>query len=538
MEEKPVLLVEDLQLSLGPEAAPLLRGLSFQLETGRTLGLVGPSGSGKSLTALGLMGLLPKAASLDAKQICLHLEKGSSVDLKGLDAKGWRKLRGREISMIFQEPASALNPVWSCGWQLAEMWRVHAGLGRKEARARSLALLAELGFEAPEKAFRAYPHQLSGGQQQRVLLAMAVACQPRLLICDEPTTGLDVITQQEILRLLQHWQAKTGMALLFISHDLGVMAEIADEVVWLENGRATAAVPTPQLLASRAQVKPLAKDLPSPASASLPLLRVENLEVRLTRPRRLWRKPVHTQAVAGVSFSLARGERLGLVGVSGSGKTTLAKAILGLVPTQAGRIQLAGALLQHPADWRAYRQKLQYVPQHPLEALNPRMSLEATLSEVLRQHRRELNPAQLLAEVGLSAAFLRRKPHELSGGEAQRACIARALAPQPQLLICDEPVAALDAFAQEKILALLRDLQQKLGLSLLFISHDLSLVSQLCTRACVMQAGKLVAVGSIDALQASPDPYTQALWAAVPQADPARAEARRQARLALREERG
>jgi peptide/nickel transport system ATP-binding protein len=545
------------------EAVHAVDGVDFVLHRGRVLGLVGESGSGKSLTALSVLQLLPEGAELGADSSVAFLGR----QLTTLAHRELRALRGADLAMVFQEPMSALNPVMTVGAQIAEVLRVHRGLSRAEARARALALLQEVAIPEPERRLDNFPHELSGGQKQRVMIAMALACDPALLVADEPTTALDVTVQRQILDLLLRLRAERQMAVLFISHDLGVIAEIADEVAVMHRGRVVEHAEVRALFASpkhpytrgliacrpRAgapwRLLPTIDDFlaspegrldpareaalregpprPAPSIGATPLLEVRRLSVRFPTARDWLGRPKRWfQAVDDVSFQIARGETVGLVGESGCGKTTLGRAILQLVAAQSGEVRFDG----RPLDPRetAWRREAQIVFQDPFAALNPRQRVGDAILEPLEVHEigppsgREARVLALLDEVGLSPAHRERYPHELSGGQRQRACIARALSVEPRFLVCDEAVSALDVSVQAQVLNLLKTLQAKRGLTYLFISHDLAVVRFMADRVMVMQAGRIVEEGASEAIYHAPrHPYTQALLAAVPRGDPA-----------------
>ncbi len=578
-----VLGVEQLTVTLpqGSEAVAVVDQVSFQLPAGGTLGIVGESGSGKTMTALALMGLQPGSASVSG-HAWLTPATLPSVDLIHLSAGQQRRYRGREMALVFQEPSAALNPVYSCGYQLQETIRAHESISRSEAWQRCHQLFAEVQL-SPQLLSR-YPHQLSGGQQQRVAIALAIACNPSLLIADEPTTALDVTVQAEILRLLRRLQEQRSMALIFITHDLGVVAEIADQVLVMYQGKPVEQGPvqrlfqSPQhpytqgLLACRPVldrrlrrlptveefVKAVAtssqQNLPSPLGGIQPIqakLRLEELtrsevEERLQhlreQPPLLQVRHLSTvfpirqgplqhpvgeiRAVDNVSFDLYPGETLGLVGESGSGKSTLGRTLLRLVQAQSGEIIYDGddLLGLRPERLRRLRRELQLIFQDPFSSLDPRMTVGETVMEPMilhglgknRQERRQ-RAEELFQKVGLDPNWLQRLPHEFSGGQRQRICIARALAAQPRLIICDEPVSSLDVSVQAQVLNLLKQLQTDLQLSYLFISHDLSVVKFMSDRMMVMRQGRIEEMAAADQIYSSPQTdYTRQLIAAIP----------------------
>jgi peptide/nickel transport system ATP-binding protein len=555
--------VRQLEVQFGGQRA--VRGLDFSIAPGETLALVGESGCGKSSTALALMRLLPAEASVGG-QILFE-----GRDLASLPAPALRALRGKAVSMIFQEPMTSLNPVLTIGYQLIEVLRQHQGLSAAAARARALELLELVRIPEPQRRIDDYPHALSGGQRQRVMIAIAVANRPRLLIADEPTTALDVTIQAQILELLDSLRREFAMALLLITHDLGVVGQWADRVAVMHDGLIVEQGPAAQLFTapqhpytrgllgaslglagdqhyrsqrlpeigsaldpvSGARLFTLDRGRPAPASASAfvsaslepaahPLLQLQDLQVRYPGAR----GPV--QAVDGVSFDIAAGETVGLVGESGCGKSTLGKAILRLVDASAGRILFDGSDVTRldGKKLRPFRRQVQMVFQDPYASLNPRHSVAAILDAALRVHgvdtrqERERRARRIIDQVGLPATALGRYPHEFSGGQRQRIGIARALVLEPALLVCDEPVSALDVSIQAQVLNLLVDLKRELGLSYLFISHDLSVVRYIADRVLVMNGGRIVESGDHRSIWRAPaHPYTRSLIAAVPAPD-------------------
>jgi peptide/nickel transport system ATP-binding protein len=550
MSATPLLDVRALEVHFGRHQA--VRGLDLSVAAGETLALVGESGCGKSSTALALMRLLPAEARLGGRILF------EGRDLATLPAPQLRALRGNAVSMIFQEPMTSLNPVLTIGDQIVEVLRLHQGLSHHAARLRAIELL-EL-VRIPARRFDDYPHALSGGQRQRVMIAMAVACRPRLLIADEPTTALDVTIQAQILELLDTLRREFSMGLLLITHDLGVVGRWADRVAVMhggaivEQGTAERIFTAPRHPYTRgllgaslsldgeqhyrsARLPEIASELdpgsgarvftlrrgqtPAPSSAAHDgvLLRVEDLQVRYPSSQD------RAAAVDGVSFDIARGETVGLVGESGCGKSTLSKAVLRLLEPAGGRILFDGADLTHLAErrLRPFRRRMQMVFQDPYASLNPRHSVAAILDAALRVHgvssreERERRARRIVDRVGLPAGTLQRYPHEFSGGQRQRIGIARALVLEPELLVCDEPVSALDVSIQAQVLNLLVDLKRELGLSYLFISHDLSVVRYIADRVLVMNGGKIVESGDHHGIWRAPaHPYTQSLIAAVP----------------------
>jgi len=529
MDELPLLRVEDLAVDfrLGQRVIKAVRGVSFDIEKGRTVALVGQSGSGKSVTALSILRLLdyPPASHPSGRV----LFKGE--DLLAADAPRLRGVRGNAISMIFQEPMSSLNPLHTVERQISESLFLHRGLGRAAARKRTVELLGEVGIPDPENRLADFPHQLSGGQRQRVMIAMALANEPELLIADEPTTALDVTVQAQILELLKALQRRRGMAILFITHDLGVVRRMADVTHVMTEGRIVEHGPTADLLASprhpytQALLAAEPSGAPPPADPTAPtVIEAQDLKVWFPVKRGLLRRVVrHIKAVDGVTLAVRRGETLGVVGESGSGKTTLGRALLRLVGSE-GRI----AYLGRPIDglsWRAMRplrRDLQIVFQDPYGSLSPRMSVAEVIAEGLGVHQRQLTPrerdarvAQALSEVGLDPAEGQRYPHEFSGGQRQRIALARALVLEPSLIVLDEPTSALDMSVQAQVVDLLRAVQARRGLTYVFISHDLRVVRALANQIVVMKDGKVVEAGPAADIFAHPaTPYTRALLAA------------------------
>lgn len=535
----------------GAGQAPLVSGLSFHLDQGMTLAIVGESGSGKTLTALSLAGLLPE--SLEARGSLRLRQPEGWVNLDGrplLDPL-WRRLRGKEIGMVFQEPMTALNPVHTLGRQLMESIAVHQPGG--QAREQALYWMEKVQLPDPERLFHRYPHQVSGGQKQRLMMAMALCHRPRLLIADEPTTALDVTIQKEIMTLMGTLAEELGTAILFITHDLGLAADRADQVLLLYRGKALARGSAEQLLvrgehdyARRlldARPSPEKKGRPLPAEGEEepgaawplpdlsprgePLVRVRNLKIEYGGSSPSWgRQRPGFRAVDGVDLEIFPSEILGLVGESGSGKSSMGRALLGMTPVQEGQIWFMGKEISRwgARQWKPYRSRIQMVFQDPYSSLNPRRSVRQTLEEPLMLHRKKLGSAEreaalirLLDEVGLPASALKKYPHEFSGGQRQRLAIARALAPEPQLLICDEAVSALDLRVQAQILNLLSALRAEKGLAMLFISHDLSVVQYLSDRVMVLHQGRAVEVQEARALFLRPrHPYTKKLISAMP----------------------
>jgi peptide/nickel transport system ATP-binding protein len=533
-----VLTVEDLTVSVRTEAGlrPLVSNLSFSVRRGETLAIAGESGSGKSITSLAIMGLLPPpAVRITAGRIAL-----GATDLTALPEAALRRIRGDRIAMIFQEPMSSLNPVLTIGTQLTEAIRAHQDMPRAEARTRAVAALASVRLSEPERRMAQFPHELSGGMRQRVMIAMALALRPEVLIADEPTTALDVTVQREVLDLLRDLQRDLGTAIILITHDMGVVAEMADRVIVMKSGRMVEEAPVARLFAAPAA--PYTRDLlaavprmgtsadraaPAPAP---PVAQLTDVVVRFPlKSGLLGRVSGHVNAVEHVSFDIRKGETFSLVGESGCGKSTIAKAIVGLVP-HAGRIEVGGQALDglDSAGQKAQRRRVQMVFQDPMAALNPRMRVGDLIAEPLLIHNigtpdsRRADAADLMRCVGLSKDQLDRYPHEFSGGQRQRICIARALALKPDLIIADESVSALDVSVQARVLALLRELQQEMGMAYLFISHDMAVVDTISDRVAVMYLGQIVEMGSRAQVFSNPQhPYTRRLIDAVPVPDPA-----------------
>ncbi|MDW4499259.1 dipeptide ABC transporter ATP-binding protein [Sulfitobacter sp. D35] len=520
-----LLSVRDLGVSI--HKLPILRDVSLDVGPGEIVAITGESGSGKSMTALAVMGLLPRGASA-AGTIALD-----GRDLLDLDEPALCTLRGNQIGMVFQEPMTALNPVRTIGDQVAETILIHERVPRRTTLARAAEVLERVGLPPDRFPLSRYPHELSGGQRQRVVIAMAIALRPRLLIADEPTTALDVTTQAQILDLLKGLAREFEMGLLMITHDLAVVSDMAHRIVVMRNGEVVEQGPTQELL--REMRHPYTRmlfeasahrvDLP-PAPPPAPLLEVENVsrDYRLPR-RRLFADPGHFRAVNDVSFTIRRGERLGLVGESGCGKSTLTRAILGLEPIQAGQIRLDGMpVFDHGRPNLAVRRRMQVVFQDPYGSFNPRHRVERLITEPFhlmpdppRGPKRAEAVAEALTAVGLSPRDATRYIHEFSGGQRQRIAIARALIIRPELILLDEAVSALDVSVRAQILDLLADLCRAYDLTYLFISHDLSVVRSVTDRVLVMQSGEIVEHGETERVFTDPQhPYTRKLIAAAP----------------------
>ena len=559
---QPIAEFQNLRVTFQTKAGEVIgvEDLSFQINPGETVCVVGESGSGKSVSALSMMRLVEfGGGALAGGQLRLRPEKGGQLDVVNAQPATMRKVRGNDIGMIFQEPMTALNPVFTIERQLVEGLKLHLQLGQVAARARALELMKQVRIPEPERRLKQYPHELSGGMRQRVVIAMALACRPRLLIADEPTTALDVTIQAEILSLIDRLKQETGAAVMFITHDMAVVAQMADRVVVMYRGRKVeegpvdqifqapqheytkallAAVPRlgdmrgtsyPQplpLLGAKAQaVEPI-------IGSDAPLLKVKNLVTRFDVSVGFFRRTVaRVHAVEDVSFTLQKGRTLSLVGESGCGKSTVGRSLLRLVEPHSGEVEIDGEILgdMSAADLRRARAKMQMVFQDPFASLNPQMTLMAQVAEPLRSFGTHKGAAlqnrvsELFDQVELPRSFLGRYPHELSGGQRQRVAIARALALNPQLIVADEAVSALDVSVQAQVLNLMMGLQANLGLSFLFISHDMAVVERVSHDAAVMYLGRIVEIGPRQKVFETPQhPYTKALMKAVPIADPAK----------------
>lgn len=532
-----LLQVRDLQVAFGGKT--VVQGVNFELADGEKLALVGESGSGKTVTALSLLRLLPDAQVHGRAHFSSAAGKGSEAprDLLALSERQLRGVRGKEVAMIFQEPMTALNPLFPVGDQIAEVLQLHEALSPAAAREAAVQLLAETGIPDPQRRANAFPHQLSGGQRQRAMIAMALACKPRLLLADEPTTALDVTLRVQILDLLDVLASKHGMAVLMITHDLNLVKRFADRVAVMEQGRiveqgrvaevfgAPQHAYTRKLIDSRPARDPAGLPL---QATQLPVVQAQGLRVvyPVARPGiRGWFSKGEFVAVQGADLKVHPGETLGIVGESGSGKSTLALAVLGLLP-HAGRLQVDGRAWTGGSANRALRRFIQVVFQDPFSSLSPRMTVEEIVGEGLavhdgamdEAHRRE-QVVQVLAEVGLTEqqfpGLLGRYPHEFSGGQRQRIAIARALIVRPQLLVLDEPTSALDVTIQKQVLALLQRLQRERGLSYLLITHDVEVIRAMAHSVMVMKDGAVLEAGAVDSVLDSPqDPYTRKLVAA------------------------
>jgi peptide/nickel transport system ATP-binding protein len=525
----PILSVDNLTLALPPGADRrfAVENASFALHAGQILCVVGESGSGKSMCASALMGLLPAAVRPAGGRIVFE-----GRDLLTLPDSAWREIRGQRIAMIFQEPMTALNPVIRIGDQIAEAFEAHDRLTVAERLARTLTLAEEVGLPDPERIVRSYPHQLSGGQRQRAMIAMALALEPSILVADEPTTALDVTTQAQILLLIRDIQQRRGMAVLFITHDFGVVSDIADRVAVMEKGIVVEQGPvadvldrpqhsyTRRLLAAVPNLTPPQR--PSLDGAPTGFSARGLFKTYRGRGSAATRRDV--AAVKGVSFDIRRGETLGLVGESGSGKSTVGRLVIRLTDPDAGSVRIGELDFtgMRGAQLRDARKHVQMVFQDPFASLNPRRRVDQIIADGPIAHgmpaaRAFARADELLALVGLEPSAARRYPHEFSGGQRQRIGIARALALEPDVLVADEPVSALDVSVQAQVLHLLEDLKSRLRLSMLFITHDLNVAAQVCDRIAVMRQGELVELKPTAELLGHPEhPYTQALLAAIP----------------------
>jgi microcin C transport system ATP-binding protein len=525
----PLLSVRDLSVAFGRGDRHVLAvdRVSFDIRKGETLALVGESGSGKSATALSIMRLLPYPSAWHPSGAVMF--KGQ--DLMRLRESEIRRVRGDDITIVFQEPMTSLNPLHTIEKQIGEILLLHAGLVGAKARARTIELLAQVGIRDPESRLQSYPHQLSGGQRQRVMIAMALANEPDLLIADEPTTALDVTVQAQILKLLKELQSRLGMAILFITHDLGIVRKVADRVCVMKDGKIVeageveAVFSAPQHPYTRELIAAEPKGNPAPLNPQGDvMIRTDDLKVWFPIKRGVLRKVAgHIKAVDGVSIEVRRGETLGIVGESGSGKTTLGLAILRLISSD-GPIVFMGNKLQGLKfkEMRPYRRNMQIVFQDPYGSLSPRMSIADIIEEGLPIHQphlsrpqREERVVRALVEVGLDPQTRFRYPHEFSGGQRQRIAVARAVVLEPTFVVLDEPTSALDMLIQAQIVDLLRDLQQRKNLTYMFISHDLKVVAALASKLIVMRNGKVVEEGPSAEIFARPQsPYTRALFSA------------------------
>ena len=563
---KPLLQIQDLSVTFNTDGklVQAVDQLSFDINKGQTIGLVGESGSGKSVTALSILGLIPQPPGKITNGQIVFEEQ----DLLSMPERELRHIRGNDISMVFQEPMTSLNPVFRVGYQISEVLRLHKKLSKKQAMQRTVELLDWVGIPEPQRRVRAYPHELSGGQKQRVMIAMAIACEPKLLICDEPTTALDVTIQKQVLELLQQLQKDLDMSMLFITHDLAVIADLADEVVVMYRSQKVEQAETaaifeharhpyskgllacrPQLhdnprrlltvadfmaangeeiTPSNEQIQPQQK---ADKSNNPVLLQVNDLKTHFPiKSGLLGRTKDHVKAVDGVSFTVNKGETLGLVGESGCGKTTLGRTLLRLQAATSGSVSYDGieVFQQSAQQMRALRSRMQIIFQDPYASLNPRMTIGQAIMEPLKIHRPDDKQSQrwervveLIKQVDLNPDQLNRFPHEFSGGQRQRISIARALAVDPEFIVCDESVSALDVSVQAQVLNLLLDLQEQRDLTYIFISHDLSVVNFLADRVGVMNQGQIVELNTAEEIYRNPqNPYTQKLLDAIPKGEP------------------
>ncbi|MCZ8314007.1 ABC transporter ATP-binding protein [Phreatobacter sp.] len=529
MAASPVLTVEALSVRLpkGADRPHAMKDVSFAIASGEILCVVGESGSGKSMTANAVMRLLPGGVDIDGGAVLFD-----GRDLTRLTDAEMRAVRGAGIAMIFQEPMTALNPLRAIGDQIGEMFGIHTGLSKSEIAARVLALLEEVRIPDPKLAARAYPHELSGGQRQRAMIAMALALDPKVLIADEPTTALDVTTQAQILSLIKDLQRRKGTAVLFITHDFGVVAEIADRVAVMQHGLVVEQGPADEVLNNPqhaytkqliAAVPPLKAPPPRPIGTE-PILTIDHVSKTFRTGGFLGRGVRVTHAVKDVTLTLPKGATLGIVGESGSGKSTLARCIIRLIDPDTGSLVLNGRDLASLSreEMRQETRHIQMVFQDPFASLNPRRKAGELVAQGPIVHGMDRKAAlarakELFGLVGLDPASTDRYPHEFSGGQRQRIGLARALALEPEVLVADEAVSALDVSVQAQVLRLLADLRERLGLSIVFITHDLRVAAQVCDLVAVMKSGEVVEAGPIGEVFGAPQhPYTQALLASIP----------------------
>ena len=550
-----MLVVKNLEISF-KNAPSVVQGISFELKKNKTLGIVGESGSGKSISSLAILGLLPKTATIKGE---LFFNEQNLLEFNEAD---FQKIRGNQIAMIFQEPMSSLNPTLTCGVQVAEILQQHTQLSSKKIKEEVISLFSKVKLPRPEAIYNSYPHQISGGQKQRVMIAMAIACKPQLLIADEPTTALDVTVQKEIILLLKELQQEFGMGIIFISHDLALVSEIADDVVVMhkgklvEKGSATHVFLHPKesytkaLINSKPNTKKRLKTLPTVSDfinntidATVytdeertafhqkiynqpPLLEIVDLHKDFISNASWWSKPTVVKAVNDVSFKIYEGETLGLVGESGCGKTTLSRTILQLEKATSGSILYNGTDIAKLSrkDFKKLRKEIQIIFQDPFSSLNPRITVGNAILEPMKVHNilnsnkeRKEYVCNLLEKVGLEATHFNRYPHEFSGGQRQRIGIARAIALQPKLIICDESVSALDVSVQAQVLNLLNQLKTEFNFTYIFISHDLSVVKYMADQLVVMNKGRVEEIADADEIYQHPKTkYTQTLINAIP----------------------
>lgn len=553
-----IVSIERLGVSFATDAGAVkaVDDVSLRVERGEVLAIVGESGSGKTVTAKTILGLLPETATTSGAVILSDREGTREHDVVALDAAGLRAVRGTDVAMVFQEPSTALNPVYTVGWQIMEGLRAHGDVSKADARARAIEILGKVGIPEPADRIDYFPHQFSGGQKQRIVIAMALVLNPGLIVADEPTTALDVTVQAEILDLLRRCRDEFGSAIVLITHNMGVVADLADRVVVMYQGKVVEEADAKTLFASpqheytkallaavpyvghgtvRAQERAAAR--PEGWAEQPPLVAARGLQIEY--PGRFGRPPF--QAVRGVDLVIRPGEVLGLVGESGSGKTTIGRAIAGLTPATGGSLQVLGHEMVgiRERSFRPVRSRIGFVFQDPASSFNPLLTIADCVAEPLVIHGRARNGRaararvdELLEAVQLPRSYGDRYPHELSGGQRQRASLARALALEPELLIADEPTSALDVSVQARVLELFAELQREFGFAALFISHDLAVVDLLADRIAVLYRGRLVEEGTgAEVLGRPEDPYTQRLLASLPVPDPvAQAERREQLR--------
>ena len=558
---QPLLSIKNLSIDFHTESSitNALKNITIEINSGEVVALVGESGSGKSITALSILQLLPSPPAKYTSGEIIFTEENNSIDLLKRSRHEMQNIRGNKIAMIFQEPMTSLNPVLTCGSQIQEALIQHKKINKREAKKQTLEWFDKVKLPTPSNMYDRYPHQLSGGQKQRVMIAMAMCCEPSLLICDEPTTALDVTVQKTILQLLKELQQQSNMGIIFITHDLGVVAEIADRAVVMYKGEIVEQnsvkgiffnpqhAYTKALLACRPVNHERGKRLPivsdfmeisttekkqetpteKKGTSTDNVLKIENLSVWFPTEKSIFGKTLtYTKAVDDVSFDLYKGETLGLVGESGCGKTTLGRTLLRLIEPTSGKIIYNGVDLtaKKRDEIRALRKEMQIIFQDPYSSLNPRITIGSAIAEPLKVHdinstekQRRDKVADLLEKVDLKAEHFNRYPHEFSGGQRQRIVIARALALNPSFIICDESVSALDVSVQAQVLNLLNDLKKEFGFTIIFISHDLSVVRYISDRIMVMNKGKIEETGAADSVYFNPQSdYTKRLIASIP----------------------